>query len=132
MFTCEAEVNAAVSALKDALHLENISKIYAYPFDGDSSYLDLADFVAVVDSTREQGHHPDDPKSSHPALISSVLLQLVVARLSATQYPVEDRTIMRDLCTLSIVWWLNAEICVSSVFLTQLSLKSAALSFSLI
>ena len=31
MFTCEAEVNAAVSAAKDALHLDNISKIYAYP-----------------------------------------------------------------------------------------------------
>jgi len=95
----------SVSALNDAFRqgsadtngLDNIATIFSYPFDGANSYLDLADFVALVDSTREQVQHPDDPTSLHPALQSSVLLQVVIARLSAKQYPVEDRTIMRDL-----------------------------------
>jgi hypothetical protein len=51
MFTREAEVNAAVSASKDVLHLDNISKIYAYPFDEANSYLDLADFIALLKQT---------------------------------------------------------------------------------
>jgi hypothetical protein len=53
-------LGSSVSALNDAFRqgsadingLDNIATIFSYPFDGANSYLDLAEFVALVDSTR--------------------------------------------------------------------------------